>query len=49
MTTLETIIENYSGSEIMIADGFDNAVIGFDDSKVRLKWGVNVEQLTKIC
>ena len=28
---------------------YTNAVIGFDDSKVRLKWGVNVEQLTKIC
>jgi hypothetical protein len=37
---LEKILEQYEGEEILIADGFDNAVIGIDESSMRLIYSV---------
>jgi hypothetical protein len=37
---LEKILEQYEGEEILIADGFDNAVIGIDESSLRLIYSV---------
>ena len=37
---LEKILEQYEGEEILIADGFDNAVIGIDESTMRLIYSV---------
>lgn len=34
--TLELIIENYPNESFLKADGFDDAVIGFEDSSMRL-------------
>ena len=36
MTILEQIIERYADEEILKADGFDEAIIGFDDKSSRL-------------
>jgi hypothetical protein len=43
---LETILENYSDEEILIADGFDKAVIGIELSSMRLIY--SVEKCIKI-
>jgi hypothetical protein len=37
---LEKILEQYEEDEILIADGFDNAVIGIDVSSMRLIYSV---------
>ena len=37
---LEKILEQYEEEEILIADGFDNAVIGIDVSSMRLIYSV---------
>lgn len=37
---LEEILENYSEEEFLKADGFDEAVIGFDDKSFRLIYSV---------
>ncbi len=37
---LEKILEQYESEEILIADGFDNAVIGIDESTMRLIYSV---------
>jgi hypothetical protein len=36
MTKLEAIITKYYGEEIVIADGFDDAVIGIEENAMRL-------------
>ena len=38
---LEEILENYPGEEILIADGFDAAVIGIDYQSLRLIYSVS--------
>jgi hypothetical protein len=38
---LEQILENYQDEEILIADGFDNAVIGIDENSMRLIYSVS--------
>ena len=38
---LNKIIENYPDETILRADGFDDAVIGIDDSSMRLIYSVN--------
>jgi hypothetical protein len=37
---LEEIIENYYEEEFLIADGFDDAIIGVDESSMRLIYSV---------
>ena len=37
---LEQILENYIEEELLIADGFDDAIIGVDDSSMRLIYSV---------
>lgn len=37
---LEYILENYSDENFLIADGFDNAVIGVDEKSMRLIYSV---------
>jgi hypothetical protein len=39
--TLTQILENYPDEEILLADGFDDAVIGFEVSSMRLIYSVN--------
>lgn len=36
MTTLEQILEYYEDDQILIADGFDEAVLGIEESSMRL-------------
>lgn len=46
---LESILENYSEEEFLKADGFDEAIIGLDQSSMRLIYSVKacIEILTK--
>lgn len=37
---LEEILEKYQDVDFLIADGFDNAIIGFDDKSYRLIYSV---------
>jgi hypothetical protein len=37
---LEQILELYSDEELLIADGFDDAIIGVDDVNVRIVYDV---------
>lgn len=37
---LEDILEKYQDENFLIADGFDNAIIGFDDKSFRLIYSV---------
>jgi len=37
---LEKILEQYQDEEILIADGFDNAVIGIEENSMRLIYSV---------
>jgi len=38
---LDKIIEWFPEEEILKADGFDNAIIGIDDTSMRLIYSVN--------
>jgi hypothetical protein len=38
---LQYIIDNFEGEEILIADGFDKAIIGIDESSMRLIYSVS--------
>ena len=40
MKTLEAIITKFYGEDILIADGFDEAVIGIEESTMRLVYSV---------
>lgn len=40
MTKLECIVEAYPDSEILKADGFDDAVLGIDEQSMRLIYSV---------
>lgn len=46
---LKEIIEAYSNEEVLKADGFDSAIIGIDDSSMRLIYSVKrcIEILTE--
>lgn len=46
---LKEIIEAYSDEEVLKADGFDSAIIGIDDSSMRLIYSVKryIEILTE--
>lgn len=46
---LEYILEQYEDEEILIADGFDQAIIGIEESSMRLIYSVNkcIEILTE--
>jgi hypothetical protein len=46
---LASILEQYQDEEILIADGFDQAVIGIEESSMRLIYSVNkcIEILTE--
>lgn len=37
---LEQILEHYDDEEILVADGFDDAVIGIDEKQMRLIYSV---------
>mgnify|MGYP000547275406 CR=1 FL=1 len=37
---LETILEIYQDEDLLIADGFDEAIIGIDDSSMRIIYSV---------
>ncbi len=39
---LERILENYSDEEILMADGFDDAVIGIEENSMRLIYSVHL-------
>jgi len=43
---LEKILEQYADEEILIADGFDSAVLGIDENSMRLIY--SVEKCLKI-
>jgi hypothetical protein len=38
---VNTIIENYYDEEFLLADGFDDAVIGLDENTMRLIYSVS--------
>lgn len=38
---LQYIIDNFEGEEILVADGFDKAIIGIDESSMRLIYSVS--------
>ena len=38
---LELIKERYADEELMIADGFDDAIIGVDENDMRIIYSVN--------
>lgn len=38
---LQYIIDNFEGEEILVADGFDNAIIGIDEASMRLIYSVS--------
>ena len=40
MTKLERIIENFPDENIMIADGFDDAIIGIEEESLRIIYSV---------
>ena len=40
MNKLERIVQEYDGEELLIADGFDDAVIGIDYSSKRLIYSI---------
>ena len=40
MKTLEAIITKFDGEDILIADGFDEAVIGIEESTMRLIYSI---------
>lgn len=42
MKTLEQIVIDYPEESFYIADGFDNAIIGFDENARRLVYDVDV-------
>jgi len=42
MTTLEQILIDYPDESFYIADGFDDAIIGFDENAVRLVYDIDV-------
>lgn len=46
---LEYILEQYEDEQFLIADGFDNAVIGVEETSMRLIYSVNkcIEILTE--
>jgi hypothetical protein len=46
---LASILEQYQDEEILIADGFDKAIIGIEESSMRLIYSVNkcIEILTE--
>jgi hypothetical protein len=37
---IDKIIEAYPGENILMADGFDNAIIGIDENQMRLIYSV---------
>lgn len=37
---IQTILEQYTDEEFLIADGFDSAIIGVDESSMRLIYSV---------
>ena len=41
MNILEDIVERYDGEEFMVADGFDEAIIGVDVNSMRLIYSVS--------
>lgn len=38
---LQYIIDNFEGEEILVADGFDSAIIGIDETSMRLIYSVS--------
>ena len=40
MSLLNEILEAFPGEEILIVDGFDNAIIGIDEQSMRLIYSV---------
>jgi hypothetical protein len=38
---IEEILENYPEEEFLLADGFDNAIIGVDETSMRLIYSVS--------
>lgn len=38
---LQDIIDNFDGEEFLIADGFDGAIIGLEESSMRLIYSVS--------
>ena len=40
MTRVEEIVEMYSDESFLLADGFDEAIIGVDESSMRLVYSV---------
>ncbi len=46
---LNQLIENYSDEELLIADGFDLAIIGIDDESMRIIYSMKkcIEILTE--
>jgi len=45
---LKQIIEKYPDENFLVADGFDEAIIGVEESSMRLIYSVN-SCLTKLC
>jgi hypothetical protein len=39
---LEEILENFDDEELLMADGFDSAVIGIDEHSLRLIYSVRI-------
>jgi hypothetical protein len=40
MLTIEQLIEKYPGDELLTADGFDDAILGVDESTMRVIYSV---------
>lgn len=38
---LQYIVDSFEGEEILVADGFDSAIIGIDESSMRLIYSVS--------
>lgn len=41
MSKLENILNCYDDVEFMVADGFDDAIIGVDDNHTRIAYSIN--------
>lgn len=41
MNTLEKILESYQDEDILLAEGFDEAIIGIDSSSLRVVYSVS--------
>lgn len=41
MSKLENILNCYDDVEFMVADGFDDAIIGVDDNNLRIVYSIN--------